>query len=1189
MLRKKITIFLLTTMLASTVNTYVIPVKAATIAGIEATVGVGSLTSKNTTVPTSDRATPNEAQYKYHKDELAAFCHFGPNTFAGIEWGTEYGTKSPAEIFTLNKDFDAKTLVTVLKNAGFKKLIVTAKHHDGFCIWKSAYTDYDMDGTNYKNGQGDILAELSAECSAQDMDMGLYLSPWDIHAPSYGYFDANNQPLVGSDGNPLKDADGNNFNKNRAKTDKEYEQKAWEKVDELDVHDYNEFYINQLKEILGNDKYGNKGKFIEVWMDGAKGSGTNTQNYRFDDFFQTIEDEEGKDCLLFGGKHKATVRWIGNEDGIAPEPNWGTSKKILDDSGKVVDIINGNWSSTNHFNEGFADGDVWTVPECDARITSGWFWGENKKTPRTMEQLSNMYFSSIGRGGTLLLNVPPNKDGGIDQAIVDRINEFGEAIKNTFKTNLVKSSGVTFKASSVRGNDTAYSPSLVSDGNDDTYWAPADGEIKGSIEVDLGKEQTFDVISIEEPIKLGQRVNEYLVEYQNKEGNWVKIESGRTIGSKRLVRTYPTKAQKIRVTVSGDFSTVTQADKYNKDKTIKNETPLISEIGVYKASEGFALGSSLPSSLEVLGCTSETNIKYEGKWNPESDGKYLNGSSTWTNNGSVTIDFIGSKAYVIGSKASDHGKANIYIDGKKVAEIDSNTSKRSSTQVVYETPELEQGNHTIKIERVTGALSFEGLAYLNNESKGMFQFESKEYTTNEESTLKVKVKRIGGTSGEATVLLQPNPGTAIQGQFDTESQAVTFADGEKEKIVDIKTKRYDLTTGDTYFTIELVEPSNGSKVGFNNEAKVTIKDFDLLNRSELQKLYDKYKNINPENYIVIDDNIEKVLEKVKAILDNTSATVEEIRKAYVELDTYVNNSEERINFTEVSPFKFPIKENETRVLEAEYANLFNDTTNDNNYPLQVTTQDWASNGKFINCLNTGDYITIPYIAEKMGTYELTLSYRSGSLENGFTISEENNKFSNQSINAGANDRAAAVHTVKFNIEVTEAGNGLIKIASNENDAPQIDKFDIKLTKIVVDREKMVEKIKEAEEALKKVDVYTDKSLETLAKEVEEAKKLLELDEISDEDFENQLDLLNAAVVGLEKQKVTDDKEVDGDIVEHIVADNNTEEEKSIERSENKNKLPKTGGVSAITIGLIGNAILASGIFILRKKDKKTKI
>lgn len=465
----------------------------------------------------------------------------------------------------------------------------------------------------------------------------------------------------------------------------------------------------------------------------------------------------------------------------------------------------------------------------------------------------------------------------------------------------------------------------------------------------------------------------------------------------------------------------------------------------------------------------------------------------------------------------------------------------------------------------------------------MFQFESKEYTTNEESTLKVKVKRIGGTSGEATVLLQPNPGTAIQGQFDTESQAVTFADGEKEKIVDIKTKRYDLTTGDTYFTIELVEPSNGSKVGFNNEAKVTIKDFDLLNRSELQKLYDKYKNINPENYIVIDDNIEKVLEKVKAILDNTSATVEEIRKAYVELDTYVNNSEERINFTEASPFKFPIKENETRVLEAEYANLFNDTTNDNNYPLQVTTQDWASNGKFINCLNTGDYITIPYIAEKMGTYELTLSYRSGSLENGFTISEENNKFSNQSINAGANDRAAAVHTVKFNIEITEAGNGLIKIASNEKDAPQIDKFDIKLTKIVVDREKMVEKINEAEEALKKVDVYTDKSLETLAKEVEEAKKLLELDEISDEDFENQLDLLNAAVVGLEKQQVTDNKEVEGDIVEHIVADNNTEEEKSIERSENKNKLPKTGGVSAITIGLIGNAILASGIFNFKKK------
>ena len=176
---------------------------------------------------------------------------------------------------------------------------------------------------------------------------------------------------------------------------------------------------------------------------------------------------------------------------------------------------------------------------------------------------------------------------------------------------------------------------------------------------------------------------------------------------------------------------------------------------------------------------------------------------------------------------------------EKLAEIDSNTSSRLSTQVVYETPELEQGKHTIKIERVTGALSFEGLAVLNNDNKGMFQFESKEYLTNEESTLKVKVKRIGGASGEATVLVQPNPGTAIQGQFDTEAQKITFADGEKEKFVDINTKRYDLTTGNNYFTIELVEPSNGTKVGFNNEAKVTIKDFELLNREGLQSLYDK--------------------------------------------------------------------------------------------------------------------------------------------------------------------------------------------------------------------------------------------------------------------------------------------------------------------------------------------------------------
>ena len=157
---------------------------------------------------------------------------------------------------------------------------------------------------------------------------------------------------------------------------------------------------------------------------------------------------------------------------------------------------------------------------------------------------------------------------------------------------------------------------------------------------------------------------------------------------------------------------------------------------------------------------------------------------------------------------------------------------------------------------------------------------------------------------------------------------------------------------------------------------------------------------------------------------------------------------ERENFTEENPFELPVSVNETRVLEAEYANLFNEDTNNEEYALEVISNDWASNGKFVNSLNNGDYITVPYKAEKMGTYEVTLSYKSGSDKNGFNISEENNKFNSQNISAGANDSAKDVHKVTFNIEVTEVGSGLIKIAANENGAPQIDKFDIKLINLL---------------------------------------------------------------------------------------------------------------------------------------------
>ncbi|MGN0335508.1 MAG: alpha-L-fucosidase [Lachnospiraceae bacterium] len=199
------------------------------------------LMDHGTEAPEKDAVVPDANQYEYQKQELAAFGHFGLNTFNEIEWGENYGNKTPDEIFRLEDDFDADTMVSRLKEAGFQKLIITAKHHDGFCIWDSAYTDYDVAATSYTDAEGnsDILAEVSAACTKYDMDMGLYLSPWDIHEKSYGYYDENG---------------------NATTADK-------------DVLDYNDYYNKQLQEIFGNDQYGNNGHFNEVWMDGAKGSG----------------------------------------------------------------------------------------------------------------------------------------------------------------------------------------------------------------------------------------------------------------------------------------------------------------------------------------------------------------------------------------------------------------------------------------------------------------------------------------------------------------------------------------------------------------------------------------------------------------------------------------------------------------------------------------------------------------------------------------------------------------------------------------------------------------------------------------------------------------------------------------------------------------------------------------------------
>ena len=951
----------------------------------------------NAEAPAKDDVVPDKNQFRYQKEELAAFCHFGPNTFNEIEWGEHYGNQKPSEIFTLKNDFDAETLVKTLKDAGFKKLIVTAKHHDGFCIWDSEHTEYDVKASGYKNknGESDILAEISKACTDQNMDMGLYLSPWDIHEPSYGYKDEHGNPTT-----PDKDA-----------------------------KDYNEFYNNQLEEILGNPKYGNDGHFVEVWMDGAKGSGANAQEYDFKKWFKTIQDNEGKaagydaDCMLFGAEAYTTVRWIGNELGIAGKDTWSKSKVDKDKN-----TINSN--KQGNATVGFEDGDQWTVPEADARITSGWFWGTKKNTPKTMEELSDMYFNSVGHNATLLLNVPPNNQGTVDKAILDRVTEFGNNIKATFKTNLAKAEGASVKVSEVRGGAKEYKPGNMIDDNDETHWATSDGKKSGEILIDLGKETKFDVVSIEEAIQNGQRINNYKVEYRNGDsGTWTLLEEGKTIGAKRLCRTSETTARQIKITVG----------------TCDGKVPMISEVGVYKSTEDMEKPNPIPKGMEVIDVEDKDvadgkGFTFKGKWNPENQPQYINGTNTWANAGAeLELKFHGTKAYLFGTLDPGHGTVEITVDDGEKVTVDTKASKRAVGQRWFETPDLEDGDHTIKLKVTGKAVGIEAAAVINNGGKGMIELESDAYTMNEEETKSLKVKRVGGTKGEIRAKLQPNPGTAIQDDYDTTLiPEIVLGENQTETTADVKTRRNTNKTGDQYFTAEITDVSEGAILGFNKKAKITIKDMES-SEGALAALVKECEAYQKDWFTSGWDEFASALKQAKVVLEDKNATPEKRNEAEVALKKAKEGLVKREKYTAEDPFAFPWRKNSSAILEAEFAELHNTGENEK-WPLKVSDADWASNKKFVNSLENEDTITIPYHVEKPGIYHAVVTYRSGSETNRFSWSDDAGNIQTGSVSAGNKD-SNVTKTAEFDITVTKAGSGVLTLKGDAK-APQLDKFEI---------------------------------------------------------------------------------------------------------------------------------------------------
>lgn len=310
---------------------------------------------------------PSPSQIRYLKEEFAAFLHFGMNTFTEVEWGD--GRES-LDQFSLT-DFDYDGYVKTIKDLGFKRLIFTAKHHDGFCMWDSKKTSHNIMNTAYGK---DFLALLSKACSKYNMPMGIYLSPWDVHEPSYG----TGQP-------------------------------------------YNDFYLAQIKEIVDNPIYGNKGHFVEWWFDNAKGEEFPDQTYDFDIFMEAIR-AKNPDIVFFGVGAAGGIHWPGNELGFAPSEN---APRLHKDTFEI-DYDEAFRSAIGH------DGNhVFSIAECDTSITDRWFSHPDDRV-KTVDELFEIYLKSVGRGGVLLLNIPANKEGKIDKEIVENLQGLREKISQFF-------------------------------------------------------------------------------------------------------------------------------------------------------------------------------------------------------------------------------------------------------------------------------------------------------------------------------------------------------------------------------------------------------------------------------------------------------------------------------------------------------------------------------------------------------------------------------------------------------------------------------------------------------------------------------------------------------------------------------------------------------------------------------------
>jgi alpha-L-fucosidase len=449
---------------------------------------------------------PTENQMKWQEMEYYAFVHFSLNTYTNQPWG--YGNE---DINLFNpKDLDCRQWARICKEAGMKGIIITAKHHCGFCLWPSKYTEYSVKNAPWKNGKGDVVRELAVACKEYGLKLGIYLSPWDRNNPDYG------KP------------------------------------------EYITYFRNQLTELLTN-----YGPIFEVWFDGANGGtgyyGGANENRKIDrstyydwkNTYKLVRKLQPNIVIWNDGGDRADLRWVGTEGGSVGETNWS----LLDSTGDVP---------YNMLHYGVENGNAWVPAEVNTSIRPEWFYhpGEDAKV-KTLPQLMDTYYNSIGHNATLLLNFPIMPNGLINKRDEKAALEFAKAVKEPFALDLAKKKKVT--ASNVHGNSKDFDADKAVDNNKNTFWTTDDSVKEASLTIDFGKPTTLNRFIAQEYIRLGQRVKAFTVE-ASVEGNWKEIAKATTIGYKRILRFPSVKATKFRFNITDSKS-----------------CPIISNIGIYDA------------------------------------------------------------------------------------------------------------------------------------------------------------------------------------------------------------------------------------------------------------------------------------------------------------------------------------------------------------------------------------------------------------------------------------------------------------------------------------------------------------------------------------------------------------------------------------------------------------------------------